>query len=92
MREALLDGKKMNTKEAVHLHIKEKLQSPEYHGNNLDALWDVISSYSNPIEISLNNKDKLIENLGKYGRSLIKVFQDADKENSNISFIIVEDD
>lgn len=86
----MLDGKEMKNKQDAHLHIKEKLQSLDYHGNNLDALWDVISSYSKSIEINLNNKDELINNLGKYGNSLIQVFQDAEKENSNIIFKVVE--
>ncbi len=90
MREIILDGREMISKEEAHLHIKERLQSPEYHGNNLDALWDVISSYSESIEISLRNKEELIENLGRYGNSLIQVFQDAQKENYNVKFKIIE--
>lgn len=85
-----LNGKKMDTKEKAHLYIKRKLNTPEYYGKNLDALWDVLSSYNEPIIISLKNKDKLIENLGDYGESIIGVFQDAEKENDNISFEIIE--
>lgn len=79
-------GKKMKTKEGTHEYLKNKLESQEYHGNNLDALWDVISTYSKPIKIKLKHKDKLIENLGSYGESLIQVFQDAEKENCNVLF------
>lgn len=84
-----LNGKKMKTKEGCHLYIKKKLKNQEYHGNNLDALWDVLSSHSDPIEISLKNKDELIEHLGKYGESLIKVFEDVAKENNCVKFRIV---
>ena len=86
-----LNGNKMKTKEATHAYLKNKLESQEYHGNNLDALWDVLSTYNQPTEIKLKHKDKLIENLGSYGESLIRVFQDAEKENDNIIFKIKED-
>lgn len=90
MEKVKLNGNKMKSKEEAHLYIKKKLKHPEYYGNNLDALWDTLSSINFPIKIKLKNKDKLIENLGKYGESLIQVFQDADKENNNIIFKIKE--
>lgn len=86
MIEIILDGKKMKTREKAHLHIKDQLISPEYHGNNLDALWDVISSYDMKINIELINKRCLMENLGDYGQSIIDVLEDGEKENSNINF------
>ena len=86
-----LNGNKMKTKEAAHDYLKNKLESQEYHGNNLDALWDVLSTYNQPTEIKLKNKDQLIENLGSYGESLIQAFKDAEQENDNIKFKIKKD-
>ena len=60
----------------------------EYYGNNLDALWDVLMSYSSKIEIRLINKESLIANLEDYGYALIDVFEDASKENKNVIFEI----
>ncbi|MCF6466035.1 barstar family protein [Clostridium sp. Cult2] len=88
MIKVTLDGKQMKTKETVHLYMKNALNSEEYYGNNLDALYDVLSTYSEPIEIVLINKDKLIENLGHYGKSLIKLLEDVEEENTNIEFKI----
>lgn len=90
MIELILDGSNMKNKEAVHGYIKYKLNTKEYYGSNLDALWDILSTYSQPVKISLTNKDRLIENLGNYGKSIIEVFQDAEKENTNIKFEIIE--
>jgi len=88
MIKVLLDGKHMKTKETVHLYIKNELDSKEYFGNNLDALYDVLSTYNQPIEIVLINKDRLIENLEDYGRALVKLFEDVEEENTNIEFKI----
>lgn len=90
MKKVILNGKYMKSKRLVHLYIKFKLDSNEYIGNNLDALWDVLSTYSQPLKVGLVNKDKLIENLGEYGLSLIQVFEDAVEENKNIEFEILQ--
>ncbi len=34
---------KMQTIADIHDELKEKLKFPEYYGNNLDALWDIIT-------------------------------------------------
>lgn len=89
MIKVILDGSSMKNREMVHIYLKQRLKTPEYHGENLDALWDVLSSYSEPIEIELKNEEKLIENLGNYGQSLIRVFKDAGEKNENINFKII---
>ena len=90
MLEVTIDGKDMNSKETFHLCIKQQLNTSEYHGNNLDALWDVLSTYSESIKINFINTDNLKSNLGDYGESIINVFQDAEKENDNISLEIID--
>ena len=89
MTDVILNGRYLNSKEFVHLYLKYHLGSRVYYGNNLDALWDVLSTYSEPLKIYLVNKDELIENLGEYGESIIKVIEDAEDENSNIVFKII---
>lgn len=88
MMEVTIDGEKMTSKKQAHRYIKYKLNSGEYHGKNLDALWDVISTYDTSIKIKLINIDKLIENLEDYGENIIKVFLDAERENNNINLVI----
>ena len=90
MKKVILNGKYMKNKKLAHLYIKFQLDSNEYIENNLDALWDVLTSYSQPLKIALVNKDILIENLGDYGESIIQVFKDAEVENENIEFEIIE--
>lgn len=86
----ILDGKDIENREMVHIYLKERLGLPEYYGENLDALWDILSVASESISIELRNEEKLIDNLGYYGRSLLQVFKDLTHENTNIEFTIPE--
>lgn len=88
MEKVRLNGNSMGTKELAHLYLKWKLTLPEYYGENLDALWDVLSVHSGPLEIILYNKEKLIEYLGEYGQSIIELLNDISQENNNIKIKI----
>lgn len=88
MRDIILDGLEMTTKEAAHTYMKTKFEFPMYYGNNLDALWDLLSTYGEPICIHLFNQEALVTSLESYGEALIKVFEDAAKETENITFKI----
>ncbi len=36
----------------LHSEIKEKLELPEWYGNNLDALWDMLTGFiETPVNI-----------------------------------------
>lgn len=83
-----LNGKNMTSKKRAHDYIKWKLKSKEYYGENLDALWDVLSTYNQEIEISFISTDALIECLGDYGEAIISVFKDAAEENTKIMLMI----
>lgn len=85
----LLNGKRMTDKEKAHKYIKRKLKFPDYYGENLDALWDELSTITRPMDIKLISKDELTENLGLYGEDLIQVFLDATEENKNITFELI---
>lgn len=86
MKMVTLNGERMTSIKATHGYLRRKLNFPEYYGGNLDALWDILSTISNPVKIKLINNDKLKENLGDYAHSLLKVFLDAVVENENIHF------
>ncbi len=88
MIKVILNGKYMSSKDYVHLYMKYELNIKDYYGGNLDALWDALSTYNKPMKVSLINKDILIDNLGEYGHSIIKVFEDARESNPNIDFQI----
>lgn len=76
MEKIILDGAKMTEKAAAHEHIAEALAFPEWYGNNLDALWDLLSE-GNEREIELINSAALLNALGSYGCRLLQCFFDA---------------
>lgn len=86
MKRVILDGKLMTNKIETHKYLKSQLSICGYCGNNLDALWDVLSIYDKSISIELINCSILVKNLGGYGEALIKTFEDAAMENTNIKY------
>ncbi|MDO5718894.1 MAG: barstar family protein [Tissierellia bacterium] len=84
MRRISLDGKMMTDKENTHIYLKEKLELPDYYGNNLDALWDLLSFESRPTEIQIINISMILKNLGDYGYSLIEVFSEVNHEGGRV--------
>jgi ribonuclease inhibitor len=88
MEEIFLDGYKMISKSETHKYIKKMLNFPDYYGENLDALWDILSTKSKIISIFLLHEEKIYENLDDYGKQLIDVFQEAANSNTNIKFTL----
>ena len=84
--EVLLDGSLMESRDAVHDLLAEKLNLPPYYGRNLDALYDVLSAFPEDMKITLVHGDIMCQTLGKYADALIKTFLDASHENSKIDF------
>lgn len=88
MKKFILDGKKMTSISDAHKHIKNQLNFPLYYGENLDALWDILSTIGEPTSIFLMNCDSLKENLSLYAQTLLDVIYDAACENENIIFSV----
>jgi len=74
----------MTSKERAHEYLKDMLDFPEYYGNNLDALCDLLNEKTEPVEIRLINSLDMVKLLGTYGNSLLDVFKDVSIENENI--------
>lgn len=90
MNYLILDGLKMFTKEEAHRHLKEGFQFPDYYGANLDALYDLLSTRSESVEVRVENYDAMIGSLGKYGIDLIKTIKEASLENWKVHLVIEE--
>lgn len=87
MRNIRLNGAVMADKAAAHAYLKRKLALPGYYGNNLDALWDCLSTDFSPKTITIRHPEAIVKNLGSYGETLIQLFRDAAAANE---FIQVE--
>ncbi|MEG2291183.1 MAG: barstar family protein [Clostridium sp.] len=78
MKSFILNGNDFTTKEMVHKILKETLELPSYYGENLDALWDCLTTEIEvPIKITWNNFDESKKYLGEYCNALLNTLQEA---------------
>ena len=82
--QVVIDGRKMKDKQILHSYLKEQCGFPEYYGNNLDALYDVLTERVEPLEIKLEYAEELKEILCGYGVAFIETLEDAASGNQNV--------
>lgn len=75
----LIDGNKIKTKEDFYKKIRQDLSLPEYFGNNLDALFDVLTERNDSIVFEFFSFDLLEENLGRsFLSGLLRLLEDIE--------------
>ncbi len=84
--EFVIDGKNMTDRRAAHEEIAQVMHFPAFYGHNLDALYDMLSTFEGKAVV-INTADAL-NNLGSYGCNLLKTFFDAAEQNSRFTFIL----
>ncbi|MBQ5911190.1 MAG: barstar family protein [Clostridia bacterium] len=73
----------------LHNELKEKLHLPEWYGNNLDALWDMITGFletPSDITVVFKPKNQAASNLKEDVLNIISVFNEAAEEYGEIIF------
>lgn len=88
----ILDGQKIADKEQLHELFRKQLELPDYYGENLDALYDVLSTYSEAVEITILHKEQLCSNVPFYGERLLSMLQIAAEENESYIFVKMGED
>ncbi|MDO4719755.1 MAG: barstar family protein [Peptostreptococcaceae bacterium] len=83
-----LDGREIASKEHLHCRIKIQLDLPDYYGENLDALWDLLSSESDELLIRLIHREDMIRSMGEYAESFLELLEDLKAENPQITLEI----
>ena len=59
MKRALIDGRSCRDKQTLHQQLKDQLIFPDYYGKNLDALYDMLSTTQEEIDIGFLNREEL---------------------------------
>ncbi len=72
-----LDFKDIQNKTQLHKYLKEKLELPDYYGNNLDALYDCLTEKKENYMVTVTNVEELKKELGEYAEALLHVLGDA---------------
>lgn len=89
MKIIVIDFSKCKYPKDLHDEIREKLDLPEWYGNNLDALWDMLTGFiETPIEITAIYKpeNKAAENIKESVLKVIETFKEASEEDEEIKF------
>ena len=84
-----LDGSVMTDRQAAHSHLKSALELPEHYGNNLDALYDILTERGGPAKIILKHAEDMAAALGGYGDMLLSTLQEAAEQNISLEFEII---
>lgn len=82
--EIILDGNEILDKDSLFKTLKKQINSEDFIGNNLDALWDALLYCNNPIKVTIINKEKLNNTLGEYYAKLCAVFNDLTANNIDV--------
>lgn len=80
MRTAYLDGGALDSREALHRALADQLGFPAWYGNNLDALYDLLTEAPGELRVVLRNPAALEAALGGYYASLLRVLEDSGAE------------
>lgn len=83
MKRIILDGNLMTCAIKAHEYIAQAMDFPDYYGKNLDALWDILSTYEEATIIFEDYLDICYEETD-YREKLINTFLEAAEENSNL--------
>ena len=86
-----LDCRKMTDKQATHAYLKQALALPDYYGNNLDALYDLMTDREEETVLVLGYWRQLGALLGDYGISLLETLREASEAHPKVEIILKEE-
>jgi len=90
MRVAVINGTRLANMEQVHGCLKEQLRFPDHYGNNLDALYDLLSTEDRKTLVLVFDSKRMIRQLGNKGEKLVETFQDVALANQRIRIVWIE--
>ncbi len=88
MQEIELDITAFEEKISLHRYLKERMGFPFYYGGNLDALYDELSSLTEPTHVTLIYASAPKGTMAEYTPRILRVFQDAAGGNYNLKLTV----
>ena len=84
-----LDGRRLSDKEAAHVYLQEVLPFPDYYGQNLDALYDVLTEGSEDTLLWILHAEvvhpaiaAVLEDAMEENPFLTVIYEDSDEEEA----------
>lgn len=75
----------MKTRKELHQYLKEKLGLPDYYGENLDALYDMLTEAKEKRAIRVEGLADCNEKMQGYGDRILRVLKDAEKVTDGLT-------
>jgi len=87
VKKVLLDLKPAKTVEWIHEYLKFELEFDDYYGNNLDALYDELTSITEETCLGVFFPPRDETRLSVYLEKVKKVLKDAERDNDCLCVI-----
>lgn len=87
MKEVTIDCLTISDKAELHDTLAKALNFPDWYGENLDALYDCLTSIFEETTVTIENFSILEKNLDSYAAAFMKVMEKADEDNEKITVI-----
>jgi ribonuclease inhibitor len=88
MATVILDGRLIRTASDFHRQLSRLLDFGPYYGNNLDALWDRLSTdVERPVMLEWHYSDESRRNLGTQFDAIVAVLTDAKQQDADFGRI-----
>jgi Barstar, RNAse (barnase) inhibitor len=80
LNKVVIQGSKLTDKNILHQILKQELKFPAHYGENLDALWDCLTTdIQLPVTIEWVDFQKSKALLGDYAENTLEIFNEAEK-------------
>lgn len=91
MEKIHLDGRMFTSKDVLHKTLKNKLDLPDYYGENANALWDCLTAWVTlPLTIEWEFFKEIQNMLSEEADLILETFQDTQEEMTGKFYIIVK--
>lgn len=81
----------IKSRKELHQYLREKLGLPEYYGENLDALYDLLTEAKERRAIRVEGLKEYNEYTQGYGDRVMRVFEDAQKVTEGLTVEVQEE-
>lgn len=87
MKTIIIDFSDINDIAEVHLMLKEKFNFPEWYGENLDALWDMLTGYIEPCIVEFKGFETVSEDIRDYLQDVLGIFLEAEEKYGQVKVV-----
>jgi ribonuclease inhibitor len=85
--DCILEGNKINSLADAYEELARQLEFPDWFGENLDALWDILSAeIEGPICIIWKNAERSKATMGDHFNKLTELLREVENARDDFTF------